>query len=107
MTNQTQPDLSNLAVASLVLGILSLAGAGPLTGIPAIVTGIMALKSPSGRGMAIAGIITGSVSILLALLILLFFVSLIVLGIFAASSYEQAPTGPVDLYDQGGYQQRA
>ena len=54
---------SGLAIASLVLGIVS-ACAGALTGLPAVITGIMALRKVAagraeGRGLAIAGIVCG------------------------------------------------
>ena len=67
---------SGLAVTSLVLGILSLVGCTLLTGIPAIICGIIARKrareSPEthgGDGMALGGIITGSVGSTLVFLI--------------------------------------
>jgi hypothetical protein len=59
-----------LAIASLVLGILGLI-CSILAGIPALILGIISLKkidrSPGlqGRGMAIAGIVLGGLSILL------------------------------------------
>lgn len=108
MTQLVQPEANNLAIASLVLGILSLVGMGPLTGIPAIITGFMALKNPSGKGMAIAGLIMGGLSILLLLLILLFIIVLVAIGAFAASTYDHAPMmDQQDLPDSSMYQQRA
>ena len=63
-----------LAITSMILGIFSLIGASVVTGIPAIVVGIIALKRPGGRAMSISGIIMGSVSVLLlAVLAILFF----------------------------------
>lgn len=63
------PPSTGLAVATLVLGILGVV-ACPLTGIAAIVTGIIVLvrmdKEPhryGGRGMAIAGLVCGGVSL--------------------------------------------
>lgn len=62
--------LSAAAVWSLVLGILSLGCLWLLGSIPAIILGIVALRainSPAperrGRGVAIAGIVTGSVGV--------------------------------------------
>jgi len=62
---------SGLAIASLVLGILSMLLCG-LTWIPAVICGHMSLSrikksfgTLSGKGMAIAGLVTGYVSILL------------------------------------------
>ena len=57
-----------LAITSLVLGILAtLSGIffiGGLFGIAAIVLGIIALQKKVGKGMSIAGIITGALGIL-------------------------------------------
>jgi hypothetical protein len=64
------PPNNGLAIASLILGILILV-AGPFTGIPAVITGHMALSRTKanpmvpGRGMAIAGLILGYISIAL------------------------------------------
>ena len=59
------------AVASLAFGIVAMCCFGPLTGIPAIILGIVALSAIAqsqgllkGRGMAIGGITLGIVSIL-------------------------------------------
>lgn len=61
------PTTSMLAIWSLVLGILSFCG-GCITGVPAIILGILALtkinKPPAalkGQGLAIAGLVTGVV----------------------------------------------
>jgi hypothetical protein len=80
--NQAQRQTRNgLAVASLVLGIISIPTLGLLGvgAITAIVLGSIALnrikKEPaihSGKGMAIAGIITSSVSLLLTAMFCLF-----------------------------------
>ena len=75
---ETTKKNSGLAVASLVLGILSVVLCfGLLTGIPAIILGHIAhnraRKQPDqygGAGMAIAGFITGYVSLLVALVML-------------------------------------
>ncbi len=63
-----------LATVSLVLGITSIFCCGLLTGIPAIITGFMAKgkvdENPQefgGRGLAIAGMILGAVSIVLTI----------------------------------------
>lgn len=63
------PKTSGLAIASLVLGILSFFTCG-LTMIPAIICGIIALNQISaakgaiaGKGQAIAGLVTGGCSI--------------------------------------------
>lgn len=63
---------SGAAVASLALGIISMCCFGPLTGIPAVILGIVALSAIAqsqgllkGRGMAIGGIVLGAVSIVM------------------------------------------
>ncbi len=60
-----------LPIASLVLGIVSMLCIGPFTGIPAIITGHMALGrirrsggAQKGQGLATAGLILGYVSLL-------------------------------------------
>jgi len=72
---------SGLAIAALVLGIISVAFAaltfiGIICGILAIIFGALSLHSKS-RGKAIAGVITGSVGVLLSLiLVLIVFIAL-------------------------------
>ena len=59
---------TGLAIASLILGILAtLSGIffiGGLFGIAAIIIGVIALQKKVGKGMSIAGIITGALGIL-------------------------------------------
>jgi len=67
----SSPDRSGLAIASLVLGIVSLCSwLFPICGIPfsgvAIILGALSMGS-SRRGMAIAGLILGIVTLLLSL----------------------------------------
>jgi len=75
----TQPKTSGLAVWSLVLGCLAvvLLCAGPLFAIPAVICGHLAYArikraggTLTGSGLALAGLITGYVSIALSLIIL-------------------------------------
>lgn len=68
-----------LAIVSLVCGILSVCVCGLFTGIPAIITGFMAKNNVDanpgeygGRGMAMAGIILGAISIVLTILGIIF-----------------------------------
>ena len=66
---------SALPIISIVLGIVSLLGAGLLTGIPAIILGAIALKKQQGdRVIGIIGVVTGAVGT---------FFSIIFLAIFA------------------------
>ncbi|MEX0835750.1 MAG: DUF4190 domain-containing protein [Nitriliruptor sp.] len=86
---------SGVATSSLVLGILSLPllivfGLGALLGIAAIVTGIIAVRrtsrgEASGRGLAIGGIVTGAISTLLGVLIV---IALIAFGFGFAGELE-------------------
>ena len=71
-----QKQKSGMAIASMVLGILSVICFGFLTGIPAIIMGHIsynrARKSPEvfgGTGFAIAGFVMGYVSILTSLIL--------------------------------------
>lgn len=76
--SQTEQKLSQLALWSLILGILSPVCCGCLTGIPAVITGHLALSAVGdergelkGRGFAIAGLVLGYISIVLTILAIL------------------------------------
>lgn len=73
---------NTLAVVSLVCGILSICLCGIFTGIPAIITGFMAKNNVDanpelygGRGMALAGMIMGFVSIVFTILYVIFMIA--------------------------------
>jgi len=87
------------AIASLVLGILSLTGFGLLTGVPAIIFAAITLnnKTPN-RGLSLAGLITGIAGTVISILIVALF--LLVL-IFAPD--QSGPT-QYDPYNPGGGQ---
>ena len=79
-----QPQTNSLAIVSLVCGIISLPMLICCYGLPfnviAIITGIIAVgqinKAPTtmtGKGLAIAGIVTGIVSFLLLFVMVLVF----------------------------------
>lgn len=69
MMQQTATAESNgLAIAALVTGLLGM-------GLVAVILGILGLKKPGGRGMSIAGIVLGSIQIVL--IILFFFLMMI------------------------------
>lgn len=76
-----QPDRKGLAIASLVLGLLSLFSfclvfcAGPL-GLAGIITGIAGLKS-SQRGLAIAGIVLSAIGLIISVILALIGVALV------------------------------
>ncbi len=82
-----------LAIISLVLGIISLCCyISPVTGLAALITGFMAMKKVNndptnfgGKGLAIAGMITGGVFFVLGLIYwiyIIFIVGLAALGSF-------------------------
>ncbi|CAN5145821.1 hypothetical protein BH23VER1_BH23VER1_32970 [soil metagenome] len=79
-----------LTVASFVCGLVSIVlGLGALTGIPAVILGHMAMKlyrtEPEiheGRGLAVAGLVLGYISIALTVLGILLFLLLIGGGLF-------------------------
>jgi hypothetical protein len=80
-----------MGVASLILGVLSLVMCAAFTGIPAIITGVIARRKvreglANNDGMAIAGIIMGAVSIVGTVLLIVYFGALIALVIGAANS---------------------
>ena len=96
---------NNLAVAALVLGIVSFAGPGPLTGIPAIILGTLSLKNPINRGLGIAGIILGSLSVVLALLLILFVLFVILIAATSNSYDYMQPMPMYDNYESSATQQ--
>jgi len=62
-----------LAIVSLVLGIISLvawliACCGVVVAIPALITGFIALQKPYGRGMAIGGLVTAGIGLVLSII---------------------------------------
>jgi len=76
--NRIIPDaqVSNLAIWSIVLGILSLTIFSFLTGIPAIVCGNKAMSTiktnaSRGRGLALTGIIMGYLSVFIAVILII------------------------------------
>ena len=81
-TPVTPPPSNTLAIVSLVMGIISLTGPGLLLGIPAIITGAIALKKKQAeRGLSIAGIITGSISTAFSLVLIIIFIAAFIWGL--------------------------
>lgn len=85
------PPTSGRATTALILGILSMLCTGLFTGIPAIIVGIRArreVRDSSGRlggdGLALSGIITGTIGTVLSLIA----AALLILGIIAANSVQ-------------------
>jgi uncharacterized BrkB/YihY/UPF0761 family membrane protein len=69
-----------MAIASMILGIISLVAPGLnfITGLVAVILGSIAVHQGKGtdwdgRGMAIAGVVTGTISIILYLLLICLF----------------------------------
>jgi hypothetical protein len=82
---------NGLAVASLICGILSLVSCGIATGLPAIIMGFVSrrqIRDSNGRqdgdGMALAGLILGSIGTALSVLLIGFY--LVLFGIFATAA---------------------
>ena len=70
---------NGLAIAALVLGILTFVCLGPIAGILAIVFGFLGMKKANemggtGKGMSIAGIVLGIVGTIASILFLIFVV---------------------------------
>jgi hypothetical protein len=80
MTETSNEQRNVLAMVAMVLGIvaivLSLVVVGGLLGIVALVLGIIAMNRPIRRGMAITGIVTGAVAMLMSVVVILFAVLL-------------------------------
>lgn len=80
------PQSQGLAIASMILGILSIVGllcfVGALTAIPGLITGIMALNRISsdpqrygGRGMAITGVTTSVIALIGTVIVILILIA--------------------------------
>lgn len=83
--HENHPATNGLAVASLVVGIVAFLSGwlpfwGFLSGGAAIVLGILALKKPTGKGMSIAGIVTGGLAALTSILFTIFFIAVLSAG---------------------------
>jgi hypothetical protein len=78
-----------LAIVSLVCGILGILCCGLFTGIPALITGYMAKNNVDsnpnqygGRGLAVAGMIMGGISILFSILGIIYYIILLATSTF-------------------------
>ena len=83
---QTGPQPTNgMAIASLVLGIVSVLFVwipivgilGTLMAVIGLVLGVLALRQPSGRGLAIGGLVCAGVSMLITAIYVFGFMALI------------------------------
>ena len=99
-------DENGLAIASLILGVISFTGFGPITGIPAIITGAMGMKNPHNKGMAVAGLVLGIVSTAFAVLFLMFLVLIFVVAGTAAQSHPELYDAIESGTTESSYQQR-
>jgi hypothetical protein len=81
---------NGMAIAALVLGILSFFCVGPIVGVPAVVLGLIGLskakETGTGRGMSIAGIVLGAVG---SVVIVLGFVLLVVVADDASNRLDE------------------
>ena len=96
------PPNDGKAIASLVLGILSLVGCfGALAGIPAIILGFMSKRDISrsggalgGDGLALGGIITGILSTIGTVALVIFYVAVFAAVATTSSHYTPPPYTP-------------
>ncbi|MEC7445575.1 MAG: DUF4190 domain-containing protein [Planctomycetota bacterium] len=77
-----------MAVAALVCGLLSLLGCGCATGIPAVICGYVGMKQADrgeagGKGLAVAGLIMGILSLVITIGIGLLYAGLIFFAVAA------------------------
>ena len=88
-----------MAVAALVLGILTFVCLGPIAGILAIIFGFLGMKKANetgtGKGMSIAGIVLGAVGTVATIVVFI----LIVAAGNSVSDNVQDAFGPVDRSD--------
>jgi hypothetical protein len=94
--NTPQPKTSGLAIWSLVLGILSLTCFSILSAIPGVICGHKALSrisrangALSGKGLAIAGLVTGYLGIAWAILFIPLMIAIAIPNFVKARSVAQ------------------
>lgn len=90
-----------MAVAALVLGILTFVCLGPIAGILAIIFGFLGMKKAkemggTGKGMALAGLILGAVGTVLSVIVFIVFV-------VAAGTATVAIRDATSVADPGAY----
>jgi hypothetical protein len=90
---------NGMAVAALVLGILTFVCLGPLAGILAIIFGFLGMKKANetgtGKGMSIAGIVLGAVGTVATIVLI---IVLVAAGNSVSDNVQDA-FGPVDTSD--------
>ena len=77
-----------MAVTAMICGILSFTGFCCFTGIPAVICGRIAMKQADrgeagGKGMALAGVIMGIISLVITVGVVLLYVGLIFFAVAA------------------------
>jgi len=70
---------NGMAIASMVVGIVSLMSCwavffGLIAGVTALILGILGIKKPIGKGMAITGIVTGGLAILINVIVIIIWI---------------------------------
>jgi len=97
------PKTSGAAIASLVCGILGFL-TGPITGIPALITGHIARKkirnsggTLAGSGMALTGLILGYTSTIVVFVVVLAHFVLLLIGWIWVDSIIREPEKKVDF----------
>ncbi len=96
---------NGLAIGSLVTGIVAFIFGwvfifGFLAGATAVVLGIIGLKKPGGKGLSIAGIITGGIGALWGIIVTVFFIIAIALGSAGAGTAIQEANRTLDEYNK-------
>jgi len=89
-----RPQTNGLAIASLVLGLVGLVTCNCLTVVPGIVLGHIGLSqirrsggAQTGRRMAVGGLVTGYITLVLSIMLTVAFIVLMTIG--AASHHHR------------------
>jgi len=87
------PQTNGMAIASLVLGIVSLACSQCITAIPGVIFGHIALKqiresggTQGGRGLAIGGLVTGYISLGIVVIVYAIIALVVFLGVAVSAT---------------------
>lgn len=96
---------NGLAIGSLVTGIVAFVTGwtvvfGFLAGATAVVLGIIGLKRPGGKGLSIAGIITGGLAALSSIIFTILFILAIAIGSANAGTAIRAGNTALDNYNK-------
>lgn len=99
--NPVQKDRKGFSIAALVLGILALilsctVFVSLIFGLIAIIVGVLGLKS-SKRGMSIAGIVTGAIGMVIAVVMAFVWISL---GVYIFNNASNAVNSLQDVEDE-------